>query len=121
MSFQNNMAKESLSLQNHIVWPCFIFVTQNAPLMHNPDDKPSNWFILFNALQLFSTLTQYMSASHVYSTIDGVEYDGGGLCGEDKKGESLTSTRLINGLSRCPSTDVNARSRDCHATDALEL
>ena len=26
----------------------------------------------------------------------GIEYNGGGLCGEDKKGESLTSTRLIN-------------------------
>ena len=38
-----------------------------------------------------------------------------------KKGESLTSTRLINGLWRCPSIDVNMRSRDCHATDALEL
>ena len=44
-----------------------------------------------------------------------------GLCGEDKKGDSLTSTRLINGLWRCPPIDVNARSRDCHATDALEL
>ena len=44
-----------------------------------------------------------------------------GLCGEDKKGESLTLTRLINGLGRCPSIDVNARSSDCHATDALEL
>ena len=42
-----------------------------------------------------------------------------GLCEEDKKGESLTSMRLINGLWRCPSIDVNARSRDCHATDAL--
>ena len=36
-----------------------------------------------------------------------------------KKGESLTSTRQINGLWRCPSIDVNVRSRDCHATDAL--
>ena len=36
-----------------------------------------------------------------------------------KKGESLTSTRLINGLWRCPSIDVNARSRDSHAMDAL--
>ena len=44
-----------------------------------------------------------------------------GLCGEDKKGESLTSMRLINGLWRCPPIDVNARSRDCHATDALVL
>ena len=62
---------------------------------------------------------QYMSASHGRSTIGGVVYDGGGLCGEDKKGESLTSTRLINELWRCPTIDVNARSRDCHATDAL--
>ena len=43
------------------------------------------------------------------------------IVGEDKKGESLTSTRLINGLWRCPLIDVNARSRDCHATDALDL
>ena len=60
-----------------------------------------------------------MSPSHGYSTIGGIEYDGGGLCGEDKKGESLTLTRLINGLWRCQSIDINARSRDCHATDAL--
>ena len=62
-----------------------------------------------------------MSASHGHSTTGGIEYNGGGLCGEDKKGESLTSTRLINGLWRCPPIDVNARSRDRHATDALEL
>ena len=62
-----------------------------------------------------------MSASHGHSTMGGIEYNEGGLCGEDKKGESLTSTRLINGLWRCPPIDVNARSRDCHATDALEL
>ena len=36
-----------------------------------------------------------------------------------KKGESLTSIPLINELWRCPLIDVNARSRDCHATDAL--
>jgi hypothetical protein len=39
--------------------------------------------------------------------------------GKSKKEDSLTSTRLINGLWRCPSIDVNERSRDCHATDAL--
>jgi hypothetical protein len=38
---------------------------------------------------------------------------------EVKKEESLASTRQINGLWRCPSIDINARSRDCHATDAL--
>ena len=36
-----------------------------------------------------------------------------------QKGENLTSTQLINGLWRFPSIDVNVRSRDCHATDAL--
>ena len=60
-----------------------------------------------------------MSVSHGYSTIGGIEYDGGGYMEKTKKGESLTSTRLINGLWRCPSIDVNVRSRDCHATDAL--
>ena len=60
MSYQNNIAKESLSLQNHIVRPCFIFITQNTPMMHNPDDEPSNCFILQKS-QTFSTFTQYMS------------------------------------------------------------
>ena len=62
-----------------------------------------------------------MSARHGHSTMGGIEYNEGGLCGEDKKGESLTSTRVIKGLWRCPSIDINARSRDYHATDALEL
>ena len=50
----------------------------------------------------------------------GIEYNEG-VMWRGQKGESLTSTRLINGLWRCPLIDVNARSRDCHATDALEL
>ena len=44
-----------------------------------------------------------------------------GVMWRRQEGESLTSTRIINGLWRCPPIDVNARSRDCHATDALEL
>ena len=62
-----------------------------------------------------------MSASHGYSTIGGIEYNDRGKYREDKKVESLISMRLTNGLWGFPSTDVNARSRDCHATDALEL
>ena len=62
-----------------------------------------------------------MSVSHGHSTIGGIEYDCGGCVEEDKKGESLTLTRLIKGLWRCPSIGVNVRSRDSHATDALEL
>ena len=50
----------------------------------------------------------------------GIEYNEG-VMWRRQKGESLTLTRLINGLWRCPPIDVNARSRDCHATDALEL
>ena len=57
--------------------------------MYNPDDEPRNWFILFNALQLFSTLTQYMSASHGHSTM--VVYCGG--C-KDKKREKIVSHQL---------------------------
>ena len=46
-----------------------------------------------------------MSVSRGHSTIGGIEYGG---CGEDKKeGDSLTSTRRINGLWRCPSIDIN--------------
>ena len=74
----------------------------------------------FSNLKLFSTFTQYMSVSHGYSTMGGIEYNEG-VMWRRHKGESLTSMRLINGLGRCPSIDVNARSRDCHATDALEL
>ena len=74
----------------------------------------------FSNLKLI-TFTQYMSASHGHSTMGGIEYDDGGYVEKTKKRESLTSTRLINGLWRCPPIDVNARSRDCHATDALEL
>ena len=48
-----------------------------------------------------------MSVSHGYSTIGGIEYGGG--CEENtKKGESLTSTRQINGLWICPSIDIDA-------------
>jgi len=58
----------------------------------------------FLCSQTFSTLTQYMSVSHGYSTIGGIEYGGG--C-EEKGEDSLTSTRRINGLWRCPSIDIN--------------
>ena len=47
MSSQNNMAKESSSLQNHIVWLCSIFVTQECS-----DHAQPRW----QAKQLFHTL-----------------------------------------------------------------
>ena len=50
-----------------------------------------------------------MSVSQGYSTMGGIEYDDRGKYKEDKKGgeDSLTSTRRINGLWRCPSIDIN--------------
>ena len=50
----------------------------------------------------------------------GIEYNEG-VMWRRQKGGSLTSTRLINGLWRCPPINVNARSRNCPAMDALEL
>ena len=75
MSSQNNMTLEGSSLQNHIVRLCFIFITQKYSHQEQPRFQPSNWFILFNVLQPFSTLTQYMSVSHGYSTMGGIEYN----------------------------------------------
>ena len=46
MPSQNNIAKESSSLQNHIVWLCSIFTTQNTHIMPIP----------VSAKQLFHTL-----------------------------------------------------------------
>ena len=51
-----------------------------------------------------------MSASHGYSTIGGIEYDDGGYVEKTKKGEGLTSTRLINRLWRCQSIDGHLHS-----------
>ena len=91
MSYQNNIAKESLSLQNHIVWPCFIFITQNAPIMHNPV-LTKQLVHTFERASAFSTLTQYMSVSHGHSTMGGVEYDDGG-CVEKTKREKVSHRR----------------------------
>ena len=48
-----------------------------------------------------------MSVSHGHITMGGVEYDDRDHV-RKQKGESLTSTRKINWLWRCPSIDINA-------------
>ena len=57
-----------------------------------------------NFFKTFSIFTQYMSVSHGYSTIGGIEW---WLWRRQKWEDSLTSTRRINGLWRCPSIDIN--------------
>ena len=44
----------------------------------------------FSNLKLFSTFTHYMSVSHGYSTMGGIEYDDGG-CVEKKKKEKVSN------------------------------
>ena len=61
-----------------------------------------------------------MSASHGYSSMGGIDYDDWGYVEKTKRRKSAIN-EAINELWRCPPIDVNARSRDCHATDALEL
>ena len=39
----------------------------------------------FSNLKLFSTFTQYMSVSHGYSTMGGIEYDDGDCVEKTKK------------------------------------
>ena len=84
MSSQNNMAKESSSLENHIVRLCFIFITKILPSRTTPVSAKQSVHT-FNTLQLFSTLTQYMSVSHGYSTMGGIEYDDGDCVEKTKK------------------------------------
>jgi len=87
MSSQNNMAKESSSLQNHIVRLCFIFITQNTPIKHNSGFSQAI-VSYFSNLKLFSTFTQYMSVSHGHSTMGGMNDDGD--CVEKTKKEKVS-------------------------------
>ena len=50
----------------------------------------------------------------------GIKYNDAGYV-RRRKGRKSHIDAANNRLWRCPSIDVNARSRDCHATDALEL
>ena len=69
-----------------------------------PRWQAKNFFSYFSNLKLF-TFTQHMSVSHGHSTICGIEW---WLWRRQTKGEdSLTSTRRINGLWRCPLIDIN--------------
>ena len=103
MSFQNNMAKES--------YPYKIIGSGYAPSSPHKIFKSCTTPMTSQAIvsyfwrsQTFSTFTQYMSVSHGHSTIGGIEW---WLWRRQKGEDSLTSTRRINGLWRCPSIDIN--------------
>ena len=63
---------------------------------------------------------QYMSVSHGYSTISGIEYGGG--CEEKTKKEKVShQLGKLMGYGDAHQLILMQVSRDCHATDALEL
>src|SRR3990170_133786 len=85
MSSQNNMAKESYPYK--IIWSGYAPSSPHKVFHHaQPWCHPGNCFIHLCS-QTFSTFTRYMSVSHVYSTIGGIEYGG---CGEDRKKEIVS-------------------------------
>ena len=84
MSSQNNIAKESSSLQNHIV--CHASFSSHKMLSSCTTPMTSQAIVsYFSNLKLFSTFTQYMSVSHGYGTMGGIEYDDGGCVEKTKK------------------------------------
>ena len=60
-----------------------------------------------------------MGAGHGYSTMGGIEYDDRGKYRDNNKVRKSHIDTTNQGLWRCISIDINARSRDCHATNAL--
>ena len=98
-----------------IIWPKKAITTKSYSLamLHLHHTKYLNYrqprwqakqlFHTYDILKTFSIFTQYMSVGHGYSTIGGLEW---WLWRRQKEGDSLTSTRRINGLWRCP-IDIN--------------
>ena len=83
------MEKESLSLQNHIVWSCFIFITQKCSHQAQPRWQAKQLFHTFYVLKLFQPSGNTWAWAMDIALY--VEYDGG--CGEDKK-EKIISHQL---------------------------
>ena len=98
-----------------ITWPKKVIPTKSYSLamlyLHHtkylnhaqPRWQAKQLFHTFDVLKLFQSSRNTWAWAMDIALY--VEYGG---CGEDKKGEdSLTSTRRINGLWRCPSIDIN--------------
>ena len=90
MSSQNNMAKES--------YPYKIILSGYALSSSHKIFKSCTTPMTSQAI------VSYMSVSHGHNTIGGIEW---WLWRRQKEEDSLTSTRRINGLGRCPSIDIN--------------
>ena len=103
MSSQNTMAKESYPYKIIQCWLCSLIITQNIHIMHNPDFSQAFVFMLylfkpfnFHAIHEREPCTQHYRWNRIWW-----------LWRRQKEGDSLTSTRHINGLWRCQSIDIN--------------
>ena len=103
MSSQNNMAKESYAYK--IIYSGYAPSSSHKVFHHAQPPMTTQAIVsYFWCSQTFSIFTQYMSVSHGYSTIGGIEW---WLWRRQKGEDSVTSTRRINGLWRCPLIDIN--------------
>ena len=76
-------------------------------------------FHTFDIFKTFSIFTQYMSVSHGYSTICGIEW---WLWRRQKEGKIVSHQLGVStGYEDAHQLISMWVSRDCHATDALEL
>ena len=75
-------------------------------IMHNPDDKPSNCFILL----MFSSLLNFHAIHEREPWTYHYRWNRVWWWRWQKGGDSLTSTRRINGVWRCPSIDKFSRT-----------
>ena len=107
------LTKKSCLLK--ITWPKKVIPTKSYSLamlylhhtkyliMHNPYDKPSNRFILLMCSNFFNLHAIHerepWTQHYRWNRMEVVE--------KTKIGDSLTSTRRIDGLWRCPSIDIN--------------
>ena len=102
MSSQNTMAKESYPYK--IIQSGYAPSSSHKIFISCTTPFSAKHLFSYSILSNLSTCTQYMSVSHGYSTIGGIEW---WLWRRQKGEDSLTSTRCINGLWRCPSIDSN--------------
>ena len=85
-------------------------------IMHNPEEKPSNWFILLMFLSFFNSHT-ILSVRHGYSTMGGIE----GVSRQKRRNKFSHQLGKLIGYGDAHQLISVQVNRDCHATDALEL
>ena len=115
MSFKLSMLHNIIPTKSYSL-VCSLFLTQGTP--HAYPGVSQAIVSYFSILKLFQL--SHNTWAWAMDIALWVEYNMMmGVTWRRQKGESLTSTLLVNGLWRYPSIDVNARSRDCHATEVV--